>query len=238
MRSVVNKALYSNRLIVAAIAAAWLAVEAYVVLGDADGRFSIRGRDTYEIGEFSDGAVVSQAFLMRGNGLNNVRVQLSSDRAGDATLGWRLWSGFRDQPQSFAVAFEGEQPVELRPGPQWVSFEFPRNGSSNDQWFTIEFWRKPQADAPRLTVTASHDNPQRGGALWLNDEHKTGSLVFSAGWSGRTPYRRFMLEAAPHLPIIFRREPVQWLIVVAIHWAAVVFVMAALKDAARAKLPS
>ena len=50
---------------------------------------------------------------------------------------------------------------------------------------------------------------------------------------GRTPYRRFLAEAEPNLPAPLRNGTVQWLTVIAFHWALIVFAWSVLSDATR-----
>jgi hypothetical protein len=234
--------LTSTRLLAVIAAAVVIAAEAYVVLIDSDGTFSINGRRPYEVAEFADGVPVSQAFLMRGNGLQSVRVRLVSDQPASTVLHWTLSSGFADQPGGMTQSFEGDLPIHLKRGAQWVTMSFPRNGSSNDRWFTIDLRSSAATSAesgagnkPRVTVMASRDNPQRGGVLWVGGVRQPGSLVMTAAWQGRTPYRRFVMEAAPNLPAAFSNELVQWVVVIIFHWACFVFVAATLRESDTAR---
>jgi len=95
--------------------------------------------------------------------------------------------------------------------------------------------RPPAAgNAPvEISLFASRDNPDRGGVLWVGGARQLGSLVMRAERRGRTPYRRFLAEAEPNLPAVLRNGTVQWLTVIAFHWALIVFAWSALGDAKR-----
>jgi hypothetical protein len=225
-----------RRALLGIVAIGVLLAEAYVLLRDSDGTFVIRGRESYSITEFASGATVAHAFLMRGNGLQTVWIRLSSERSTQATLHWGLWTGIPDTPLTLRRAFTGEESVILRPGPQWVPIQFPRHGSSDGRWFTIELrlasvaGGPPDGD-PSVTVLASRDNPTRGGALWVKGNRQPGSLMLEAEWQGRTPYRRFMIEAAPNLPKLFAMPFVQWALVLMVNWSCLIFVSAVWRDA-------
>lgn len=220
---------------------ALLGIEAFALLVDQTGTFRTQGRSQYEISEFAEGKVVAHAFLMRGDGLHAVRVKLTSSDATGARLWWRLFAGHPDEPNEMLLAFEGVASLDLRPGPQWQTLSFTRHGSSNNRWFTLELQlldavahsRRLDSPPPRVVLMATHDNPERGGVLWANDVRQTGSLLLDADTLGRTAYRRFKLEAEPHLPAPFRRAFVQGLVVVAFHWAFFVFAWTLLSDAGR-----
>lgn len=220
---------------------ALLGIEAFVVLVDQTSTFRTQGQSPYAISEFAEGKVVSHAFLMRGDGLHAVRVKLTSSDATRARLGWRLFAGQPDQPSELFLAFEGVASLDLRPGPQWQALSFTRNGSSNNRWFTLELQlldtvadtSRPGSLPLRVELIATHDNPERGGALWVNNVRQTGSLLLDADTIGRTAYRRFKLEAEPHLPAPFRSGLAQVLAVLAFHCAFLVFAWAALSDAPR-----
>ncbi len=229
------------QVIFAMVCLALIGLEAHIVLVARDDTFSIEGQHAYEITEFAAGGVVSHAFLMRGDGMHAVGVRLSSDAAASVRLRWTLWHGFADQPPMMR-AFEGEESLAVRAGRQWVTFTVPRDGSSHNRWCTIELQlldavpvpaRPGSAPAPRphVSVVASRDNPDRGGVLWVNDVRQPGSLFLRADRRGKTLYRRFLVEAAPNLPAIFRIPLVQWLIVAAYHWAFIVFAYAVMSEA-------
>ena len=224
-----------------AIVVALLGVEAYTVLADQTGTFRTRGRLPYEISEFAERKVVAHAFLMRGDSLHAVRVKLISSNAAAVRLQWRLFAGHPDEPADRALAFEGIASFDVRPGPQWQALDFTRHGSSNDRWFTLELQlldavanrRLADAPAPRVVLMATSDNPARGGVLWVDSVRQPGSLMLDANTVGRTPYRRFKLEAEPFLPAPFQSGLVQVLVVVAFHWAFLVFAWSLLSEASR-----
>ncbi len=219
-----------------------IAVEAYVVFGDTDSLFSIEGVKLYEIAEFAAGQSVSHAFLMRGDGMQAVSVRLGSSGVTTARVQWTLWRGYPDQPKEMARAFEGEEVFHLRPGRQWRTISLTRDGSSKDRWYTIQLrLLDPQPQpSPQVSLVASHDNPDRGGILFVNDVRQPGSLSLRAQRRGRTLYRRFLAEAAPNLPATLRVPAVQWALVIAFHWALMVFAYTVLSEAlsASARQPS
>lgn len=220
---------------------ALLGIEVFAVLVDQTGTFRTQGRSPYEVHEFAEGKVVTHAFLMRGDGLHAVRVKLTSSDTIGARLQWRLIAGHPDEPNEMVPAFEGVASLDLRPGPQWQTLSFTRHGSSNNRWFTLELRlldavvhdRRSDRPPPGVALMATHDNPERGGVLWVNNVRQPGSLLLDADTLGRTAYRRFKLEAEPHLPAPFRRGLVQGLVVVAFHWALFVFAWAVFSDARR-----
>ena len=236
------KSIATRRLPAILFAAGCVAVilfELYTVFVDRDETFAIEGTATYEMPEFASGHPVSHAFLMRGDGLYAIRVLLASDSATDARLRWKLWRGSVDFPPMTPAAGDEAQLV-LHPGRQWATFDVVRDGSSNNRWYTLELQLlQPTAapategtpPSPRVSLIASHDNPDRGGVLWLDAARQPGSLVLHAGRRGRTLYRRFQAEAAPHLPAVLRMAAVQWLVVVACHWAFIVFAYGVICDA-------
>ena len=200
-------------------------VEAYVVFTARAGIFEIEGVETYDVGDFREGGTVAQAFLMRGDGMKAVRVRFSSNAVTIARVQWTLWRGYPDQPKEMARSFEGEEIFRLRPGRQWRTISFTRDGSSRDRWYTIQLrLLDPQPPpSPQVSIVASHDNPDRGGVLFVNDIRQPGSLNLRAERRGRTLYRRFLEEAAPNLPAVLQVPAVQWAIAIVLHWALIVF---------------
>jgi len=122
-------------------------------------------------------------------------------------------------------AFEGVASFDLRPGRQWETITFTRDGSSKDRWYTIQLrLLDPQPPpSPQVSIVASRDNPDRGGVLFVNDLRQPGSLNLRAERRGRTLYRRFLAEAAPNLPAMLQVPAVQWAIALVFHWALIVF---------------
>ncbi len=233
-----------KRTVVALMCALVLAIELYLVFVNRSGEFRIQGAEVFDLADFGSGAVVSHAFLMRGDGLNSVAVQFGSDSKAQVNVQWTLWRGMAEQPAEMTRAFDGVEAVELRPGHQWRTFAFTRDASSRDRWYTIELRSLGVArlgpgpeggvDAPpRVALVASHDNPERGGLLWVDGALRPGSLFIRAGRQGRTIYRRFVIEVEPNLSPVLRIRAVQWLVVVAFHWAFLVFVLAVFSDARR-----
>jgi hypothetical protein len=216
------------------IAAAVGALEVWAVLVDRDGTFAIEGEMPQVIRQFGEGQAVRQAFLMQGDGLHQVRVMVSCPRPQDFPVQWSLWRGTPDEPATFTTAFAASETWSLHGGRQWLALRFPRDGLSGDRWYTIEV-KAARPDAPidavdRVGILASQDNPERGGVLWLNDVRQPGSLTIRADRQGRTLFRRFEAEALPHLPSLFGSAWLQWLIVIALHWAFWIVAYAVLRD--------
>lgn len=225
----------SFRLTFAAVCALAILGEAYLLFGDRDSEFSIEGVKAYTIAAFAAGEPVSHAFLMRGEGLQSVSVRFDSSAAAAVRVKWTLWRGYPDVPKEMSRAFEGVESLDLRPGPQWVTFSFTRDGSSKDRWYTIQVQLLDPRPAPfpQVSIVASRDNPDRGGVLFVNDIRQPGSLYIRAERRGRTLYRRFLAEAAPNLPPALRIPAVQWGIAIVLHWALVVFAYAVLVEGVR-----
>jgi hypothetical protein len=214
-----------------------LAGEAYFVFFAGDDALRIEGREQYLVEDFASGATVTHAFLMRGDGLNAVSVRFNSTAPAAVRVHWALRRGHPDVPEGIRPGFDAVETFDLRTGPQWKTFEFTRDASSRDRWYHIELRLMdvdPVFDGPLVvSLFASKDNPERGGVLWVKGDRRLGSLVMRAERRGRTPYRRFVAEAEPHLPALLRNGTVQWLAVIAFHWALVVFAWAAVSDAKR-----
>ncbi len=209
-----------------------------MVFVDRGGGLAIEGEQSYEIHESADGALVTHAFLMRGDGLHAVQVRLHSDMPAAARIKWTLWTG-TPEVGNMPRAFEGTELLSLRPGRQWQSLALVRNGTSNNRWYTLDI-RVLDVEAvghperrPVVSLVASRDNPDRGGVLWVNGVRQPGSLFLRADRQGRTPYRRFLIEAAPNLPVVFQVRLVQWLIFIGLHAAFLTFAWAIVMDAER-----
>ena len=228
--------VHRRRTLLLALAVALLCLEGYIVFVDRDGVFAIEGGDVDEIAEFGNGAVVSQAFLMRGDGLHSVRVLLNTDVPATVRIQWVLWNGIPEEPAQLTRAFDGVEAFTVTPGRTWHSLRFLRHGSSNDRWFTIELRLLDVAAAsgslrPHVSLVASRDNLRRGGALWVNEVRKPGSLFLRAAFTGRTLYRRFLIEAVPQLPDFFKIAFVQWTVFGLLHCAFLVFTYSVIMDA-------
>jgi hypothetical protein len=210
-------------------------LEAYVFFIDRNDSFTIAGFQTYEVELFAKGMPISHAFLMHGEGLNAVNVQLISRERAEARIEWTLWQGISDAPPLLRAA-DGEQAATVGPGRTWVRFETPRDGSSNGRWYTIEVRLLDARVAARpaeradVRIMATLDNPDRGGVLWHGASRQPGSLLMRADRTGRTRYRHFRMEQMRNLPTWLRPPVVQWSIVVALHWAFFVAVRAILSD--------
>ncbi len=219
----------------AAFAAGCLLVllfEGFAVFVERDGVFSINGNDAYEVTELGHGATLSHAFYMRGDGLRAVAVRLSARAPAAVTVKWTIWRGTLDVPKNMTLAAEGIERIDLVAGRRWQAFPVTRDMSSHNRWYTIQLQLVEALPDPSAAVgiTASRDNPERGGVFWVNDVRQTGSLTLRAERQGRTLHRRFLIEAAPNLPRALQLPVVQWTIFAAFHWAMIVFAYAVLRE--------
>jgi len=219
--------------LVVAVGAVVLAAEAYLLFVNRAGTFRIEGERPYEVAEFAAGQWVRQAFLMQGTGLQGVRVLVAAREHVALPVKWKLWRGHPDD-QKMALSFEGTETLEVRAGRHWMGFSFIRDGSSNDRWYTFEIAleRPVNEVAPDAvaTLVASHDNPDRGGVLWVGERRAPGSLFLRADRIGRTLYTRFRTEAVPNLPSAWRFEAVHWLLFLSWHIAFYAYVRAVLRE--------
>jgi hypothetical protein len=216
-----------QRVLLASACALGLAAEAYVLFADDTSTFSIVGRQRFGVTDFGEGKPMAHAFLMRGDGLNAVGVEIVSDRPTVARIHWRLWRGMADV-SPMTLAAEGDSDVPLGARINRVTFPVVRDGSSKDRWYTFEIQMTnalPRDDVTRPTVAmmASGDNPDRGGVLWIDGQRKAGSLVLHAQRTGRTLYRRFVAEVQPKLRAPLRNPVVQWAFALWLHAAFVTF---------------
>ena len=192
-------------------AAVLIGAQYYVFVAKREFSSSTKGEDLYAIEAFQHGLPVAHSFVVRGNGLNSVRVQFGRMKAGTVRVRWQLWRGYPDVPDEMSLAFEAEQDLELRAGITWQRFEFPREGNSNKLWYTFQAQlltplaedQRPVQDESTI-LRASHDNPEQGGALWVGKQRQPGSLVItvtrrapslyqqirSGGAAARRPYWR------------------------------------------------
>lgn len=209
-----------------------IGAELTLVFGSWQQQFRIQGTPAYQIEEFNGGAVVAHAFLMRGNDLRAVSVNFLTNVRVSPLVKWTLWQGTYDRPQEMRVSVQRTETIELRAGRSWHTFDVIRDGSSHDRWYTFEIQlADPRPDlVPRVSITASRNNPDRGGVLWVNMKRELGSLFIRAHYPGRSLYRRFLTEAESHLPRPLRVAGVQFLIVVLLHWSAFVIGKATLAD--------
>jgi len=216
-----------------------IGIEIYLVFINRGGGLAIEGTQPYEITASSDGALVTHAFLMRGDGLHALQIRWHSDMRAAARIKWTLWSG-TPEIGNMPRAFEGTELLSLRPGRQWKPLQFVRSGTSNNLWYTLDI-RVLDVEAvghperrPAVSLVASRDNPDRGGVLWVNGVRQSGSLFLRAERQGRTPYRRFLVEAAPNLPAMLQIRVVQWLLFIGLHAAFLIFAWAMVTDGERA----
>lgn len=228
-------------MVFALVCVAAIATEAYVIFIDRTDTFVIQGTRSYEIAESADGGVVRHGFLMRGDGMHSLEVNLSSNIAADIILHWTLWRGSIDRPP-MTVASEGVERLALRPGRQWTTLPVIRDGSSHDRWYMLQLKLTDGVPAPsrvgfaaklRVAVVASQDNPDRGGVLWVNQVRMPGSLFLRAHRRGKTIHEQFLVEATPHLPAPFKIQLVRWLVAGAVHLALIGYALAVLSDIGR-----
>jgi hypothetical protein len=103
-----------------------VATEGYALFVKRNSTFSIAGDQVYEIplsigdrlreiAEFAAENTVWQAFQMRGEGMQSVRVRLTADTFSAARLRFTLWRGSPDLLE-MTRAFEVDESMTLRPG--------------------------------------------------------------------------------------------------------------------------
>jgi hypothetical protein len=205
-----------------------LIAEVYAVFIKADGEFSIEGHRPYDETRFGEGATIRHAFLMTADGLSAVSFQVSASASANLAVRWALWDGTPDdvEPSSHRRAFDGESIIHVTAGTRrWHTVAFPRHGSSRDRWYTL-YLTLADAGSPRpaaIAVSATMDNPDRGGVLWVGETRMPGSLRLRAAYEGRTIYREFSRAAEPNLPPVLRSPAVQIAVAMALHWALITF---------------
>jgi len=246
--------------------AAVVAVEGYALFFDREHTFSIQGRHPYLLSEFGSGMPVAHGFLMRGNGLRAVRVQLASGAPTTVRLRWQLlrqpatdekrsileW-GLRDlrlqedgtwathpkapgeSSEKLAIMEGGTRELRLEAGRTWATFPVTRDGSSHNRWyvFEVQLANPPLAegrDRVQIALLTTHDNPDRGGSLFVAGVNRPGSLVLRADRAGPTLHQRFVAEVEPNLPRVLQWPAVQWLVGLALHAAVAVHAYALLID--------
>lgn len=194
--------------------------------------FTILGSDTYTIQPVHDVELrIDHSFLMRGEGLNAVAIELNAGGVTDAKVDWILWRGHRDEKDRMTMAFKSTQTVRLHRGRQWVRLEVPRDTSSHDRWYTIELHLPGTGPADRTVgVMASSDNPARGGVLWVDDARQHGSLHLRVEREGRGLARRLETEIDPHLPSALANPFAQLAFVIVLHGALLATGIALIDD--------
>jgi O-antigen ligase len=223
-----------RRLAFAVTCLAALGVEGYLLLGARTDTFRIIGKDDYEVTAFTQGSLVSHAFLMRGEGLHSLQVMVASDQPASARIQWQLWRGYVDSPPK-TLALEGVAELTLEAGRKWITLAVTRDGSSHDRWYSLELKLIEPLPAgrttPAVSLVASHDNPDRGGVLFIDGVRTPGSLLLQAHRRGRTLYRRYLAEAAPNMPVALRSPAAHWLAFGLLHLAFFAFAYAMMSDA-------
>lgn len=155
-------------------------------------------------------------------------VRLEADRT------WTTYPAIRDgSSEKLSIMEGGTRELRLEAGRTWATFPVTRDGSSHDRWYAFEaqLADPPSAnvrDRVQIALLATHDNPDRGGSLFVAGVNQPGSLVLRADRRGPTLYRRFVVEVEPNLPGVLRIQAVQWLVVILLHWAFVTFAYALL----------
>jgi len=218
------------RTVFAVLCGVLVSAEVWLVFGRTRTLFAIEGLTPYRILSFSTGGTVEQAFLMRGEGLQAVAAHFDSRRPTVATVQWQVRRGVHGlELGDESIFVEGVSQVELRGGWQWISFPVVRDATSHDRWYRLTLkLLEPNVD---VFVIGTVDNPDRGGALWVDKVLQTGSLRLRAERQGRTLYRRFQREAERHLPEPLRRPAVQWLLVVVLHASLIIVAYETLRPA-------
>lgn len=173
-----------------------------------------------------------------------LRWQLLRQQATDDKLSIREW-GLRElhleadrtwwthpmtrggSPEKLAIMEGGTRELRLEAGRTWATFPVTRDGSSHDRWYVFEAQLvdlppTELRDRAHIALLATHDNPDRGGSLFVGGVNKRGSLVLRADRVGPTPYQRFVAEAEPNLPRWLQLPAVQWIIGLALHGAVAV----------------
>lgn len=157
-------------------------------------------------------------------------VRLEADRT------WTTYSATsRKTGEKLSIMEGGTREVRLEAGRTWATFPVTRDGSSHDRWYAFEaqLVDLPSADVRdrmQIALLATHDNPDRGGSLFVAGVNQPGSLMLRADRVGRTLYQRFVAEVEPNLPRWLRWPAVQWIIGLALHAAVAVYAYALLID--------
>lgn len=225
--------------------AAVFALEGYVLFFDRDQTFSIQGRQGYLLSEFGNGVPIAHGFLMRGNGLRAVRVQLSSRVPATVRLQWQLlrqpvsdeqpsimeggmrqvgldagraWATFPVVPGSsepLARMEGGTRELHLEAGRTWASFPVTRDGSSHDRWYLFE------AQLVGLPPDDVRDRAQIALLATRDNPDRGGSLwVAGANQPGSLVLRADRVGRTPYQRFVAEVEPnlPRWLQWPAVQW--------------------
>ena len=169
-----------------------------------DVSFQIRDARPIVIYEFGYGAPVSAAFLMKGNGLHAIDVQLSADRMVTLEVICELRrTDFATPALPRAPIYKWTTTIDRVSHTEWRRIEFPRLEKSDNQayWFRVQLLNaSKERSRPRIGISASEDNPARGGILWIGDTRHTGSLYMKAHGGGETRYERLGLKLDGRIP--------------------------------------
>lgn len=151
----------------------------------------------------------------------------------------RNWATFpvtrRATSEKLSIMEGGTRELRLEAGRTWATFPVTRDGSSHDRWYVFEaqLVDPPSPDVrdrAQIALLATHDNPDRGGSLFVAGRNQPGSLVLGADRVGHTLHQRFVAEVEPNLPRWLRWPAVQWIIGLALHAAVAVHAHALLID--------
>ncbi len=154
----------------------------------------------------------------------------------DADRNWATFPATPGRsPEKLSIMEGGTRELRLEAGRTWATFPVTRDGSSHDRWyvFDAQLVDPPSTDVrggAQIALLATHDNPDRGGSLWVAGANRPGSLVLGADRVGHTLYQRFVAEVEPNLPRWLRWPAVQWIIGLALHAAVAVHAYALLID--------
>ena len=182
----------------------------------------IEGEKPVALEAFGQGATVTHAFLMNGDGLRAVDVRIASDQSASVHVFCKLMrlydtaAGADANPNLYTQIYAWSGAFSLRAGDQWHRIEFPSVGASNDRWYAFQIrvidvvpkrgWSHRRDAEPAVSIIASEDNPRRGGKLWIGDVRQPGALFIRA--SGGTTYQRYRAGAAPGLPAVLWRRSI------------------------------
>jgi hypothetical protein len=222
---------WASRLLFACICAALFGYEVYRFYDTTVSHAPtvlIQGEQPIPMPEFGDGAELTQAFGMTGDGLKGVSVQLFSDQPTTLDVLCELQQRFEDMPAAYAEIYRWTTTLRDVSGTQWRRFDFPPLAASAGRFYAFrirvldsEPHRKGAAAAgrPHVAIAAFSDNVRRGGILWVDGARQTGSLYFQAHGDGETAFARFRLNVEPQLPWPLRNQAIQLVLVLILHWA-------------------
>lgn len=174
--------------------------------------------------EFGQGARVSQAFRMVGNGLTAFDVRFSTDRLLTLLIRCELAQiaipESREEPRE-AVVHTWFVTIKRVSGVEWRRITFPPEEHSHARVYVVRLQlinaapvedgtaaqvrHEPPPDRrPRVALVVSKDNVLGGGTLWIADRRQVGSLSLRVLTHARTAYEQFRAVVTPALPSALR----------------------------------